>query len=78
MVHVVPTGAQEEGSQGPKPCKFQSKIFFRSRSKTVKLCSIQIPSYVKFLKLFMAVPRVANGPGGGGGGGGGNGFGEGA
>ena len=64
-------GAQGEGAQGPKPCKFQSSIFFRSRSRTVKLCSIHIPSYVKNTSCSWQFPEGGpNGPGGGGGGGG--------
>ena len=49
MVHVAPIVARgmASGFQGPKQCKFQSNIFFRPRSRTVKLFSIQIPSYVK-------------------------------
>ena len=64
MVHVAPMGAQGEGSRGPKPCKFQSNIFSRSRSRTVMLSNT---SLCEELKLFMAVPRVAPmGPGAGG------------
>ena len=79
MVHVAPMGAQGEGSQGPKPCKFQSTVYITSSSDP----EVEQSSYVVFLceelKLFMngSSQGGPSGARGGGGGGGDNGFGRG-
>ena len=42
MVHVATMGAQGEGPQGPKLCKFQTSFSRSSLSRTVKLCKVYL------------------------------------
>ena len=42
MVHVTTMGAQGEGPQGPKLCKFQTSFSRSSLSRTVKLCKVYL------------------------------------
>ena len=45
MVHVAPMGAQGEGPQGPKLCKFQTSSPDPVKVElTVQLCSVYRPS----------------------------------
>ena len=40
IVCVAPMGAQGEGFQGPKPCKFQTSSSPDPEGEIVKLCSV--------------------------------------